>query len=77
MNHKIRSTMTGVLVALSFAIGGGILGDAPIQTNLTNADDSNAIPSNVTTPSESNVHDQRVRRHIGMPYFSFGNVFPK
>jgi hypothetical protein len=78
MNHKIRSTMAGLFVAISFALGGSILGEAPVHTHLANDAKSNVSGSDasVTTPSD-NHHDQRVRRHINMPYFSFGNVFPK
>jgi hypothetical protein len=79
MNHKIRSTMAGLFVAFSFALGGSMLGEAPVHAHLADEAQSNAsgADASVTTPSESHHHDQRVRRHINMPYFSFGNVFPK
>ena len=32
MNHKVKNTMTGVLVALSFVTASGLLGQAPVST---------------------------------------------
>jgi hypothetical protein len=79
MNHKIKSTLTGTLVALSFVVGGNIVGDAPISTQLATAKESSAsaAEAGVTDAASTERRTQRVRRHISMPYFSFGNVFPK
>jgi hypothetical protein len=79
MNHKIKSTLTGVLVALSFIAGGNVLGDAPINSHVATTIESSASPAEagVTDAASAERRTQRVRHHISMPYFSFGNVFPK
>jgi hypothetical protein len=79
MNHKIRSTVTGILVAMSFVTASSFLGDAPTNMNTSNTADSSLETSenSVTDVGNADSRDQRVRRYISMPYFSFGNVFPK
>jgi hypothetical protein len=79
MNHKIKSTFTGVLVALSFVGGGNLLGDAPITTQVATTTKSSASTAEAGVMDSANTErrTKSVRRHISMPYFSFGNVFPK
>jgi hypothetical protein len=79
MNHKIKSTLTGVLVAVSFVGAGNILGDAPISTNVAVTAKSSATPAEASVMDAASIERraQHVRRQISMPYFSFGNVFPK
>jgi hypothetical protein len=78
MNHKVKSTVTGVLVALSFVTTSGLLGQAPIA-----ADADNNIPYTAqldvmdASQDASKAHDKRLRRQLAMPYFSFSRVLPK
>ena len=81
MNHKIKSTMTGILVALSFVTTSGILGQEPIASNVEL--DLNNIPYTAqvdvmdASQDASKAHDKRLRRQLSMPYFSFSRALPK
>ena len=81
MNHKVKNTMTGVLVALSFVSTSGILGQDPIASNAKSDGDNIAYTAqlNVMSASQeaSKAHDKRLRRQLSMPYFSFSHVLPK
>ncbi len=81
MNHKVKSTITGILVALSFVTTSGLLGNEPVAANVEL--DLNNIPYtaqvNVMDASQdaSKAHDKRLRRQLSMPYFSFSHALPK
>jgi len=81
MNHKIKSTVTGVLVALSFITTSGLLGQEPVaksaESSLNNI--AYAAPLDVTATSQDTgkSDNQRLRRQLAMPYFSFSRVLPK
>lgn len=81
MNHKFKSTMTGILVALSFVTASGLLGQEPIATDVEL--DLNNIPYTAkvdvmdASQDASKAHDKRLRRQLSMPYFSFSRALPK
>jgi hypothetical protein len=79
MNHKVKSTVAGVLVALGFVSTSGLLGQAPIavEANRNTIAYNEEISVTNTAAETSNSHDQRLRRQLSMPYFSFGRVLPK
>ena len=81
MNHKIKSTITGVLVALSFITASGLLGKEPITACAQSSVDNiaHAIPLDVTVASQDadEIDNQRLRRQLAMPYFSFSRGLPK
>lgn len=81
MNHKVKSTMTGILVSLSFVTASGLLGQEPLTANLASNDNNIAYVAKLdvtdTSQDASKAHDKRLRRHLAMPYFSFGHVLPK
>jgi len=81
MNHKVKNTMTGVLVALSFLTTSGLLGQEPMTANAMSSADNIAYTAqlDVTDASQnaSKAHDKRLRRQLSMPYFSFSQVLPK
>lgn len=81
MNHKVKSTMTGILVALSFVTTSGILSQEPIASSVEL--DLNNIPYTAqvdvmdASQDASKAHDKRLRRQLSMPYFSFSRALPK
>lgn len=81
MNHKVKNTMTGVLVALSFVTASGLLGQAPVSTIAKSDIDNIAYTAQLdvmdASRDASKAHDQRLRRQLSMPYFSFSHVLPK
>lgn len=77
MNHKVKSTMTGVLVALSFVTTSGLLGNRPLTTQTTNIAHTAELAVTDVSQDASKAHDKRLRRHLSMPYFSFSRVLPK
>ncbi len=81
MNHKVKNTMTGVLVALSFVTTSGLLGQDPVTANAKSGAENIAYTAqlNVMDASQdaSKAHDKRLRRQLSMPYFSFSHVLPK
>lgn len=81
MNHKVKNTMTGVLVALSFVTTSGLLGQAPIATTAKSDDNNIAYTAQMdvmdASQDASKAHDKRLRRQLSMPYFSFSHVLPK
>ncbi len=81
MNHKLKSTMTGILVALSFVTTSGILGQEPIATgvelNLNNIPYTAKVDVMDASQDASKAHDKRLRRQLSMPYFSFSRALPK
>ena len=81
MNHKAKSTMTGILVALSFVTTSGLLGQEPITANtsstLTNIAYTAKLDVMDASQDASRAHDKRLRRQLSMPYFSFSRVLPK
>jgi len=81
MNHKAKSTMTGILVALSFVTTSGLLGQEPIAANtgstLTNIAYTAKLDVMDVSQDASKAHDKRLRRQLSMPYFSFSRVLPK
>lgn len=81
MNHKVKNTMTGVLVALSFVTTSGLLGQEPIQASAETSADNIAYTAQLdvmdASQDASKAHDIRLRRQLSMPYFSFSRVLPK
>lgn len=81
MNHKVKNTMTGILVALGFVTASGFLGQEPVVTNANLPINNIAYVSNLdvmdASQDASREHDQRLRRQLSMPYFSFSRVLPK
>lgn len=81
MNHKVKSTMTGILVALSFVTTSGILGQEPIakgvELNLNNIPHTAQVDVMDASQDASKAHDKRLRRQLSMPYFSFSRALPK
>lgn len=81
MNHKVKNTMTGVLVALSFVTTSGLLGQDPITATAKSDDNNIAYTAQLdvmdASQDESMAHDKRLRRQLSMPYFSFSQVLPK
>jgi hypothetical protein len=78
MNHKVKSTVTGVLVALSFVTTSGLLGQAPIDVNAgKNIPYTAQLDVMDASQDASKAHDKRLRRQLSMPYFSFSRVLPK
>lgn len=81
MNHKVKSTMTGVLVALSFVTTSGLLGQEPVITDVES--DLDTIPYTAqldvmdASQDASKAHDKRLRNQLSMPYFSFSRVLPR
>lgn len=78
MNHKVKSTMAGVLVALGFISTSGLIGQAPIAIEAKR--DTIAYNEDISVSAVAETrssHDQRLRRQLSMPYFSFGRVLPK
>jgi len=80
MNHKVKSTMTGVLVALSFVTASGFLGQEPlvakVESDLNNIAYTAQLDVMETSQDASKAHDKRLRRQLAMPYFSFSRVLP-
>ena len=80
MNHKVKNTMTGVLVALSFVTTSGLLGQEPIAAS-AKSDVNIAYTAQLDVMDASQeadkAHDKRLRRQLSMPYFSFSRVLPK
>jgi hypothetical protein len=77
MNHKVKSTMTGILVALSIVTTGGLLGQEPVVNqgeNIAYATDLGVMDA---SQDASKAHDKRLRNQLSMPYFSFSRVLPK
>ena len=81
MNHKVKSTMTGILVALSFVTTSGILGQEPIastvELDLDNIPYTAQVDVMDTSQDASRAHDKRLRRQLSMPFFSFSRALPK
>ncbi|HNV83404.1 MAG TPA: hypothetical protein PLF92_03525 [Arenimonas sp.] len=81
MNHKVKSTMTGILVALSFVTTSGLLGQEPVATNVEPSPANIAYVADLdvmdASQEASKAHDKRLRRQLSMPYFSFSRVLPK
>ena len=81
MNHKIKSTMTGILVAISFIITSGVLGQEPIapsdESSLGNIPYTSQVDVMDASQDASKAHDKRLRRQLSMPYFSFSRALPK
>ncbi|MEO6173118.1 MAG: hypothetical protein ABIP02_08370 [Arenimonas sp.] len=81
MNHKVKNTMTGVLVALSFVTTSGLLGQEPVINNVKSGGSNIAYVAQLdvmdASRDASKAHDQRLRRQLSMPYFSFSRVLPK
>ena len=81
MNHKVKNTMTGVLVALSFVTTSGLLGQATVSTIAKPDIDNIAYTAQLdvmdASQDASKAHDKRLRRTLSMPYFSFSHVLPK
>jgi len=81
MNHKVKSTMTGILVALSFITTSGILGQQPIaptvELNLNNIPYTAQVDVRDASQDASKAHDKRLRHQLSMPYFSFSRALPK
>jgi hypothetical protein len=81
MNNKVKSTMTGILVALSFVTASGILGQEPIapsvELDLSNIPYTAQVDVMDASQDASKAHDKRLRRQLSMPYFSFSRALPK
>jgi hypothetical protein len=81
MNHKVKSTMTGILVALSFVTTSGILGQEPIangvELDLNNIPYTAQVDVMDASQDASKAHDKGLRRQLSMPYFSFSRALPK
>jgi hypothetical protein len=81
MNHKVKSTMTGVLVALSFVTTSGLLGQDPVTAKADSGLNNIAYTAQLdvmdSSQAASKAHDKRLRRQLAMPYFSFSRALPK
>ncbi len=81
MNHKVKSTMTGILVALSFLTTSGLLGNEPVaasvELGLNNIPHTAQVNVMDASQDASKAHDKRLRRHLSMPFFSFSRALPK
>jgi hypothetical protein len=81
MNHKLKSTMTGVLVSLSIVATSGLLGHEPIaakaDSNASNIAYTAQLEVTDASQEASKAQDLRLRRQLSMPYFSFSRVLPK
>lgn len=79
MNHKVKSTITGMLVALSFLTASGLLGNEPASVEFTVSNIPYTAQVDVMDASQdaSKAHDKRLRRQLSMPFFSFSRALPK
>ena len=81
MNHKVKSTMTGILVALSFLTTSGLLGNEPVaagvELDLNNIPYTAQVDVMDASQDASKAHDKRLRRQLSMPFFSFSRALPK
>ena len=81
MNHKIKSTITGMLVALSFVATSGLLGNDPaaasVELGLVNIPYTAQVNVMDASQDASKAHDKRLRRQLSMPFFSFSRALPK
>lgn len=81
MNHKVKSTMTGMLVVLSFLTASGLLGNelatASVESRAGNIPYTAEINVMDASQDASKAHDKRLRRQLSMPFFSFSRALPK
>lgn len=78
MYHKVRNTLTGLAVALSMlgvSYGIGQPPQASIGESTTLV--ASTLDLDRSDASETLRHKASVRRHLSMPYFSFGPLLPR
>lgn len=78
MYHKVRNTLTSLTVALSMLCVSYGLGQPPKAsagegTRLI----ASALEVDNTDVSSTVRHKASLRRHLSMPYFSFGPLLPR
>ncbi|MFT3805502.1 hypothetical protein [Arenimonas sp.] len=78
MYHKVRNTLTGLTVALSMLCVSYGLGQPPKAsvsdgTRLV----ASALQADNADATTTVRHKASLRRHLSMPYFSFGPLLPR
>lgn len=81
MNHKVKSTITGMLVAISFLTASGLLSKDPatasVESRASNIPYTAQVDVMDASQDASQAHDKRLRRQLSMPFFSFSRALPK
>jgi hypothetical protein len=80
MYSKFRNTLSGLSVALAMLAASYGVGEppkAPVGEGGHRVVVSSVLIVPVGRGNDSRKHSQGVRRHISMPYFSFGSLLPR
>lgn len=78
MYHKVRNTLTGLAVALSMLGVSYGIGQPPTASVGEGARlVASALEVDTTQATATIRHKASLRRHLSMPYFSFGPLLPR
>jgi len=80
MPSKLRSTTTGLFVALTFAAATALVGEpVPAPATIGSMSLERAVAAPALAPEDAPATQKRrsVRLNLSMPYYSFGRLLPR